>query len=117
MTTDRRTLLQQRDCRETCPYSRQEILLRRWEWHLFGLVHEMLIEYRDDHFRWRRPPPRVVCVDVLGKPALEGFAFGFRWAVESREIQIAVAASRSARFVKWWPLGRVWWVVEEVAEE
>lgn len=111
MTPDRWSRLQEQ-VEDECPYSRQPIHLRLWEWYLFVLVWDMLIVYGDG-FRWRQPPPPIVCVDATGRPSMEGYAFGFRWAVEAREIQIAVAASRRAKYVRWWPLGRVWWVVEE----
>lgn len=103
--------LQQQDCEEECPWSHQRILLRRWEWYLFNLVWDLLIEYKEARFRWRRPPPPVLCVDAAGRPHMEGFAFGFRWAREARQIEIAVAASPRAQYVRWWPLGRVLWVV------
>jgi len=44
---------------------------------------------------------------------MQGFAMGFRWVGDGGEIQIAVAAKPTAQYVRWWPLGRVLWVVED----
>lgn len=100
-----------------CSYCGREYEVERWEYELAQLVELLLSELGpDDRFRWRYLPATGLGRD--GKTAMHGYTVGFRWHRPDRGLDVMLVAKRSARYGKWFPVGRVlFWIRGDQAGE